>query len=462
MTPTEPGGAVAPWQPTVDPAVDGDLAARIEAAVLELTDALHARAEQTTDRAAQAVVHAEHALLRAYVACAAPDQGHEAAAMDSLDRTIETLSAASMGAALHGGLAGIGWITEHVQTLLGAPPPSDEDDGNVAVDAALHRALETTPWPRGHDLVGGLAGIGVYALERAQRPSGMALLERVVVCLDGLAEPGAPAGRCFRIPSERLPPAMRAHFPHGTLDLGMAHGAPGVIALLARAHAAGAAAETMRARALAEDAARWVLAQRLPPELDACFVSRLAAGAAPGADAGGEEATMPARSAWCYGDPGVAVALLLAGRLLDMPAWEEAALVAARKAAVRSFAATKVTDAGLCHGAAGLAHVFQRLFQATGEVLFRDAARSWIDRILDMRRPGTGIAGFSSWAQDPATGSTESVWREDASLLTGATGIALALLAAVAPQEPAWDRLFLVDRIAGHAAGGDDRIAAGS
>ena len=442
MTPIGADGAAAPWQPVVD----GDLAARVEAVVLELTHALGARAAQTTDRAAQAGVHAEHALLRAYVACAVPDEGHETVAMDSLDRAIETLSAASLGASLHGGLAGIGWIAEHVQTLLGAPPPTDDDDGNVAVDAALRKALQTTPWPRGHDLVGGLAGIGVYALERAQRPSGLALLERVVVCLDDLAEPGHPAGRCFRIPFERLPGPMRARFPHGTLDLGMAHGAPGVIAFLARAHDAVPDSMRPRARALAEDAARWVLAQRLPPDLDACFASRLAAAAAPGAVASGESA--PARSAWCYGDPGVAVALLLAARRLDVPAWEEAAMAAARKAAVRPLAATRVTDAGLCHGAAGLAHVFQRLFQATGEVLFRDAARAWIDRILDMRRPGTGIAGFSSWTPDPATGSADPVWREDASLLTGATGIALVLLAAVAPQEPAWDRLFQTDRVA--------------
>ena len=41
----------------------------------------------------------------------------------------------------------------------------------------------------------------------------------------------------------------------------------------------------------------------------------------------------PARSAWCYGDPGVAVALLLAARDVDEPGWELAATELALRAA---------------------------------------------------------------------------------------------------------------------------------
>src|SRR5208283_4546144 len=35
-----------------------------------------------------------------------------------------------------------------------------------------------------------------------------------------------------------------------------------------------------------------------------------------------EQADQPARLAWCYGDPGVAAALLRAARLVNEPAWE--------------------------------------------------------------------------------------------------------------------------------------------
>ena len=57
-----------------------------------------------------------------------------------------------------------------------------------------------------------------------------------------------------------------------------------------------------------------------------------------------------------------------------------------------------------------------------------------------MRRPGSGVGGFQSAA------FTESgvIWRDDSSFLTGAAGIGLALLAAITPVEPEWDRVLLL------------------
>jgi hypothetical protein len=62
-------------------------------------------------------------------------------------------------------------------------------------------------------------------------------------------------------------------------------------------------------------------------------------------------------------------------------------------------------------------------------------------RALDLREPGRGVAGFVTWGPD-ATGAMG--WRDDPSLLTGAAGVALALLAATTSLEPAWDRFLLL------------------
>jgi hypothetical protein len=59
-----------------------------------------------------------------------------------------------------------------------------------------------------------------------------------------------------------------------------------------------------------------------------------------------------------------------------------------------------------------------------------------------MRRPD-GIGGFMAW-KTGAVGEPFA-WRPESSLIEGAAGIALALLAAVEPVEPAWDRMFLCD-----------------
>jgi len=77
------------------------------------------------------------------------------------------------------------------------------------------------------------------------------------------------------------------------------------------------------------------------------------------------------------------------------------------------------------------------MFQATGEPRLAEAARSWFEQTLAMRRPGRGIGGYEAWQP----GGSRSA---DRGLLTGATGIALALLAATTDIEPLWDRMLLV------------------
>lgn len=205
----------------------------------------------------------------------------------------------------------------------------------------------------------------------------------------------------------------------------MAHGVPGPIALLGAACAAGVAVDT--ARPLLEAAVRWLLRTGLegpdgPPVVRSWWL--------PGAE------PHPARTAWCYGAPGVAATLLMAACAAGEPAWEDAAVRLARGAATWRVDDSGVVDAGLCHGAAGLGLVFMRLHQATGEAELRDAARYWFEHALSLRRPGTGVAGFSTENLDG--------YVADPGLLTGTSGIALALHAAATDREPTWDRALLL------------------
>jgi len=77
------------------------------------------------------------------------------------------------------------------------------------------------------------------------------------------------------------------------------------------------------------------------------------------------------------------------------------------------------------------------MYQATGDRRFLEGSLSWFDRTLEMKRDGEGVAGYSSWRPD------EGGWSVDRSLLSGATGMALALVAASTAVDPSWDRLLL-------------------
>ena len=116
----------------------------------------------------------------------------------------------------------------------------------------------------------------------------------------------------------------------------------------------------------------------------------------------------------------------------------------ARQTAERSLKDSSVIDAGICHGAAGVAHLFNRLYQATDDPVLAEAARRWIDEALALRRLDEGIGGFRSWAPNE---DKELGWRDEPGFLTGAAGVGLALLAAATAVEPEWDRVLQVSPV---------------
>jgi hypothetical protein len=412
-----------PWQPLLE----GALKDRALESVRAILHDLAPRACAPDGEPSLAGGTAGLAVLHGYLAQAEAGQGHAALAGRYLRRATAAVAAEPAAASLYSGLTGVGWALTHLQ---GRSSDCDGEGDAAEIDELLRCHLDRSPWSGDYDLIDGLVGFGVYALERLPRPDAVACLERVVEHLADTAE-RRPEGVTWWTNPAWLPPESREKAPHGYYNLGLAHGVPGVIALLGRACAAGVAVG--KARPLLQGAAGWLLAQ----ELSEGFPYWV-----------GPEATpdSPARLAWCYGDPGVAVALLGAARAVGEPAWERQALAMARRAARRPRAESGVVDAGLCHGAAGLGHLFNRMFQATREPSLGEAARLWFEQVLAMRRPGRGIGGYEA-----RKGGDGIRWVADPGLLTGATGIALALLAAATAVEPAWDRVLLV-AIPPHAA----------
>jgi lantibiotic modifying enzyme len=301
---------------------------------------------------------------------------------------VDRLARKPLRPGLYSGLAGIGWVMGHLV---------EDEEPCAAIDVALVRHVARPSWREPFDLIEGLVGIGVYALERLSRPAGKRLLGAVVGHL------GETAVRRTR--------GVAWSNPNAVFDLGVAHGAAGVIAVLGRVIDADVDARTKKsARALLEKSVAWLLAQELPRTSDGCFATAVGKGIRRKA----------ARLGWCYGDPGIAATLLVAARACRKPAWERAALRIGLRAAARSEASSGIRDAGLCHGAAGVAHVFHQLYRTTHEKRFAEASRLWFTRALAMRAPA------------------------DSGFLMGAAGIALALLAATSNAEPAWNRVLLL------------------
>lgn len=337
---------------------------------------------------------------------------------------------------LYGGLAGIGFVLEHVGVCLDEWIDKSDEDPAAEVDTALLQMGRKYP-PRGvYDLIGGLAGIAVYAVERLYRSGsdhGVArdLLAVIVDRLDQDAE-RTNVGITWRTGPEAMSTTRREKYPAGYYDLGVAHGVPALTVVLAEAVARDTNAK--RAELLLEGAVSWITLQQQEAGPGARFPAWITGTAAPPAFEPGE--------AWCYGGLGVAVALLRAADALGGSSWREKALSFARMEATRPASTSGVSDACLCHGAAGNAHLYNRLYQATQDLVFLTAARNWFQWTLSRYDPADKSDGFLfRWAGDGA----ELTSRSDGSFLNGSAGVALALIAAAGRTAPAWDHLLLAN-----------------
>jgi hypothetical protein len=277
-------------------------------------------------------------------------------------------------------------------------------------------ASRALPVPAEFDVISGLTGIGAHLLRH--RP-GEDALARILTYLTRLSEP-------VRIDGETFPGWWTCHGPHGRPtsrfpgghgNLGMAHGITGPLALLALAHRRGVTVDGHREAI--EGICAWLDTCRQDhdagpwwPQWITVDERRRGRVRQPG----------PLRPSWCYGTPGIARAQQLAALATGDPSRRrlaEHALVACLSDADQL---ARITDAGLCHGWAGLHQTARRAAA--------DAAT-------------TDIAAHLPLLLDRLLGHSDT--RSPAGFLEGRAGLALALHAAADDRTASgWDACLLI------------------
>ena len=380
----------------------------------------------------------ERALLCAYLSRVEKGGGWSSRTIEYLNAAGERLSTGQkLGLGLFGGLSGFGWIVEHINNLLDITPIDLDCQGEDPIEEVdnkfisyLRRSSPTDPLP--YDLVSGLVGIGIYFLERLPRPSASLGIRLILDLLEQQSEIprwGAKIGVTWYRRTAFLPLNHAKFYPKGYYDLGVAHGVPGIIPFLA--DVVKTDIESKQALRLLEGAVRWIRAQRRAPHELSLYSSILTH----------EGNSTDSRLAWCYGDLGIAAALHHAAGSVGRQDWHEEAITLLNRSLEWPKARDQIEDASLCHGALGVGHICNRIYQTDLDSRYRDAANLWYERGLAFRHQGLGVAGFY-----PKPKNTLSEPGFDSSFLSGAIGIALSLLSSMFPVEPEWDRMFLLSR----------------
>ncbi|WP_282079676.1 lanthionine synthetase C family protein [Aquimarina algiphila] len=146
------------------------------------------------------------------------------------------------------------------------------------------------------------------------------------------------------------------------------------------------------------------------------------------------------RLAWCYGDLGIGITLWRVGKVLGNTKYKNEAIVILKHAAKRrDLTETSINDAGLCHGAFGVMHMYNYMYTETRDPIFEETAGFWMNVGLNMAVHKKGHAGYMQWV-----GGEHPGWRTEISVLEGIAGIGLSILSYLAPFDTKWDECLLI------------------
>ncbi|WP_163505324.1 lanthionine synthetase C family protein [Fodinicola acaciae] len=268
------------------------------------------------------------------------------------------------------------------------------------------------------DLVNGLAG-WIATLHDSERAR-----DDIIVRATELLAPAAKL-RQLRIPASRLEEQQRVLAPHGYLDCGLSHGLPGLVAALAISAPLSDAA--LEALGYATD---W-LARQIVETTHGPSWPRFVLLDENGDLAGPGTLNRPG---WCYGDPGVARAMWLAGTVLDRADYRDLAMKSLSTALAN---VDQLTSPTFCHGLAGLLMTTFVFASDTGQPALVTATADLVRRLLRHYDPNS-LLGF----RDHEVGG-DAV--DNPGWLCGTAGIATVLATICAYDRPQWTRLVLLD-----------------
>lgn len=383
------GRRVSPWRP-------GSLSEGFPSAALLFAEL------STVEPAYRKVAHAH---LSAALAADAPTGGGLCSGVPSLAFAAHTASK------IYGGY----------ETLLSQLDEVVAETASVraAEDRArLARGEPIGGWER-YDVIAGAAGVGRYLLARGQERPLRDVLE-MLVDVANRDEVGGVRNSSWWVHNYAH---LGEQGPPGHLNLGLAHGIAGPLALLALAWQA-----DVRVRRHAEAIEILMAALekwRHEDDFGPYWPSWLRADRPP--------LSGRSRDVWCYGSAGIGRALYLAGKALDNADWRELGVRAVKSA----VATTNIQDFSLCHGWAGLLQVTTRMAADTGARSLREAA----DELAETIRAGfdpASVFGFR-YTHPAAPAGTDR-----AGFLEGAAGVALALYSHTAGSSASWDAALLL------------------
>ena len=348
---------------------------------------------------------------------------------DQIQNSYSIIQKQEINFTLSGGFTGFLWVLNRLvkMSLLEKNILIEVKNNEKYIIQSIDNDFES----RNYDLLYGFIGKGIFFLENEHSLKRKAVLEKIIDVLDAIAIKDNDGITWIDEDFNESPTTPRMP----VINLGLAHGVPSILSFVSKVYTAGIRKE--KSKKLIINGIKWLLANKNSSK-DSMYNSFIGSN---------EDNT---RLGWCYGDLSVSMALMQAYNALREEVWLKEAINIGIHSAQRNLINSGVVqdneqlsyDKGFCHGTAGLAHMYQRLFQATNKLVFKSSADYWLDLTLTNMK-GQSNSKFYFPYYNEAT--NKLAWDEDVSILTGTTGVCLSLLTFIEKNQTTWDSILMTD-----------------
>jgi lantibiotic modifying enzyme len=330
---------------------------------------------------------------------------YKEATLKLLAQTISNIENAESILATHcDGIAGWGWLLNYLKKaeIVGTEYDEYLQEVEFVLESSLSEYLENLDF----DLLHGAMGLGLFFLERQR----LDLVANIINALEGACIKSEREFKWKRFDKYVL--------KEDIYDFGLAHGNAGILYFLNKCYGQGVLPELCKE--MITGLCQFFLNNIQESEIhNSYFPSsvKTADYATP------QQHANNSRLAWCYGDAGILYTLLSCAYSINDEQLKEICIaLLINTTERRSGIVTKVTDAGLCHGAGGLALIFLKLAKLTGKKEFHQTAEYWISSTLEM---GSDVQkGAAGYLFDMG----KAGWLINYDYLTGLTGVGAILL----------------------------------
>jgi lantibiotic biosynthesis protein len=366
------------------------------------------------------------ALFYAYYYQLTGKEEHLDKVYEIIEKCLQALAEEPMNGSHCSGIAGVSWCIQHL-TEMGFIEADETSDTFTDIDVLIADFMVSELAEGRNDFLHQGLGSALYFLERLPAATAVTQLQNLVQQLEKTAI-RLPGGIAWK---DHFSNKSQQHKEQDLFNLGLAHGNPAIIDILARCYEKGIAREATLP--LITTGIQWLMGTRNKPgdATQSLFPVLVDAGN----KAMGEAHS---RLGWCYGDLGIATMLWNTGRRLGRNDYQQEAHQMYRRMALHRNAKNgAVNDACLCHGSAGIAHIFQQVGLATNDATLLDASGDWLQMTLHMNNWPDGAAGYKFY-HHPDYISSHNV-------LEGIAGIGLSLISFVDTEiKPAWGSCMLI------------------